>query len=78
MYHNNSAANITAATLVTGELQVPFLPLLGYKLTQPPTQKLSNTSGIYDLWTDGREDTFSEETSISRYLGNLPCCLGSG
>jgi hypothetical protein len=35
-------------------------------------------SGIYDLWTDGREDTFSErrpflgtdseETSISRYL----------
>jgi hypothetical protein len=34
-------------------------------------------SGIYDLWTDGREDTFSEETSISRYLGNLPCCLGS-
>jgi hypothetical protein len=55
---------------------------LGYQL-------LTNSarSEIYDLWTDGREDTFSErrpflgtdskETSISCYLGNLPCCLGS-
>jgi hypothetical protein len=56
---------------------------LGYQLNS-----LTNyLSGIYDLWTDGREDIFSErrpflgtvseETSISRYLGNLPCCLGS-
>jgi hypothetical protein len=36
-YINNSAAIITAATLVTGELQVPFL---GYQLIQPPTQTL--------------------------------------
>jgi hypothetical protein len=44
-------------------------------------------SEIYNLWTDGREDTFSErrsflgtdskETSSSRYLGNLPCCIRS-
>jgi hypothetical protein len=44
IYHNNSAAIVTAATLVTGELQVPFLPFPGYQLTQPPTQKLFNNS----------------------------------
>jgi hypothetical protein len=33
IYHNNSAAFVTAATLVTGELQVPFLPFLGYQPT---------------------------------------------
>jgi hypothetical protein len=31
-YHSNSTAIITAATLVTGELLVPFLPFLGYEL----------------------------------------------
>jgi hypothetical protein len=47
-------------------------------LSWPPTHSLTNyLSGIYDLWTDCREDTFSErkpflgtdskETSISRY-----------
>jgi hypothetical protein len=96
-YHSNSAAIITAATLVTGELQVPFL-FPGYQLQTPnsldtttlriPTTHDSNPlSGIYDLRADGREDAFSEkrpflgtdseETFISRYLGNLPCCLGS-
>jgi hypothetical protein len=40
IYHNNSAAIITAATLVTGELLVPFLPFLGYQLTHSPTQTL--------------------------------------
>jgi hypothetical protein len=43
IYHNNSAAIVTAATLVTGELLVPFLPFLGYQLTQPPTQNSPTT-----------------------------------
>jgi hypothetical protein len=34
IYHNTSAVNITAATLVTGELQVPFLPWLPTHSTQ--------------------------------------------
>jgi hypothetical protein len=44
-YHSNSAAIITAATLSTGELLVPFLPFLGYELnsfnslTTPKTLK---------------------------------------
>jgi hypothetical protein len=52
----------------------------GYSLT-------NYLSGIYDLWKDCREDTLSQrrpflgtdskEISISRFLGNLPCCLGS-
>jgi hypothetical protein len=58
---------------------------LGHQLTHSLTHWARSV--IYDLWTDDREDTFSErrpffgmdskETSISRYLGNLPCCLGS-
>jgi hypothetical protein len=39
IYHNNSVAIVTAATLVTGELQVPFL-FPGYQLTHSPTQTL--------------------------------------
>jgi hypothetical protein len=61
---------------------------LGHQLTHSLTHPLTNyLTGVYDLWTDGREDTSSErrpflgtdskETSSIRYLGNLPCCLGS-
>jgi hypothetical protein len=90
MYHSNYAAIITAAILVTGELQVPFL---GYQISSTPTTLTPKTpktefsedrnsgyqlnSEVYDLWADGREDTFSEKTSGSRYLGNFPRCLGS-
>jgi hypothetical protein len=49
------------------------LSLTGYYICSAVTQ----SSEVYDLWSDRREDTFSEKTSISRYLGNLPCCLGS-
>jgi hypothetical protein len=54
IYHNNSAANITAATLVTGELQVPFLPWLPTHSTQ--LQQLSwipttPTLQLAELWT---------------------------
>jgi hypothetical protein len=45
-YHNNSSAIVTAATLVTGELQVPFLPFLGYQPTQPPTENSPTTPWI--------------------------------
>jgi hypothetical protein len=54
---------------------------------QSNTRLRSRNAWQYDLWTDGREDTFSErkpflgmdskETSSSRYLGNLRCCLRS-
>jgi hypothetical protein len=67
IYISNSAAIVTAATLVTGELQVSFLPFLGYQLTHPPTQKLSHNSldtqlttensEVYDLWSDCRGDS---------------------
>jgi hypothetical protein len=68
MYHNNSAAIVTAATLVTGELQVPFLPFLGYQLTNSTSnsnqlltlqqlQLTTENSEVYDLWTDCREDS---------------------
>jgi hypothetical protein len=65
IYHNKSAAIVTAATLVTGELQVPFLPFLGHQptnsLTHPTTlQQLQHTpenSEVYDLWSDCRGDS---------------------
>jgi hypothetical protein len=84
IYQDNSAATVSTATallasfpntiLVAAELQVPFLPFLATNSTDSLTNYLSE---IYDLWTDGREDTFSErrpflgtdskETSISRF-----------
>jgi hypothetical protein len=67
MYHNNSAAIVTAATLVTGELQVPFLPRIPtHSLTQLSNnsynsfqllQLTTENSEVYDLWTDCREDS---------------------
>jgi hypothetical protein len=72
IYHNKSAAIVTAATLVTGELQVPFLPFLGHQPTNslnrqlktlPPTTPLqqlpltTENSEVYDLWSDCRGDS---------------------
>jgi hypothetical protein len=77
IYHNNSAAIVTAATLVIGELQVPFLfPWIPtHQLNSPTTpkttpnlqlQQLSHStatglttesSGVYDLWSDCRGDS---------------------
>jgi hypothetical protein len=62
IYHDNSAVTVSTATallasfantiLVAAQLQVPFL-------SWPPTHSLTNyLSGIYDLWTDCREETF--------------------
>jgi hypothetical protein len=42
VYHNNSAAIVTAATLVTGELQVPFLPFPGHR----PTNSTLDTNSL--------------------------------
>jgi hypothetical protein len=65
LYHSNSAAIVTAATLVTGELLVPFL-FRGYQLTNSTLQQLRRlwrpnpgyqlNSEVYDLWSDCRED----------------------
>jgi hypothetical protein len=66
IYHDNSAAIVTAATLVTGELQVPFLPFLGHQPTNSLTHQLktlqqlqltTENSVVYDLWSDCRGDS---------------------
>jgi hypothetical protein len=44
IYHNNSAFIVTAATLVTGELQVPFLPFLGHQPTNSLTHLTHTTT----------------------------------
>jgi hypothetical protein len=43
VYHNNSAAIVTAATLVTGQLQVPFLPWI-------PTHSTANSKTPTTPW----------------------------
>jgi hypothetical protein len=63
IYHNNSAAIVTAATLVTGELQVPFLPCLVTNSLNRQLQTLqqlqltTENSEVYDLWSDCRGDS---------------------
>jgi hypothetical protein len=54
---------------ITGELQVPFLPFLGYQLTQPPTlqqlQLTTESSEVYDLWSDCRGDSAFDIGSLA-------------
>jgi hypothetical protein len=80
IYHSNSAAIITAATLVTGELQGPFLPWI--PTSSSPTHRTLRTelnsryqlnSEVYDLWSDCREDSAFGigYLAITREMGTL-------
>jgi hypothetical protein len=76
-FHYNTllaSVAINSSLLLRRLLHSIFQQLPGY---QPHLSGYHNNSEVYDLWADGREDTFSEKTSIIRYLGNFPCCLGS-